>query len=630
LSKLLKNKSIDSNSSLAAKFLALSNKRDFHELYEWSVKESDAFWRLVWSFTNIIGQYNEPVRSGSRFIETKFFPEAKINFAENLLWQSDDKTAIIFRDEFLNSRSLSYGDLKKKVGSLAKYFKDLGIKQGDVVAACLPNIPETVISMLAASSIGATFSSCSPDFGVKGILDRFKQLNPKVFISSNGYYWKKKPISIQEKTKEISESLGAQTLIVKFIEEDLIFGTNFEEALRQFAAPTFEHFPFNHPLYVLFSSGTTGIPKGIIHGAGGHLIEAKKELMIHTNVTPKTKIFYQTTCGWMMWNWLVASLSCGATIVLYDGSPLEMEGTILWKIAEEEKIEIFGTNAKYLSLIEKEGIRPKKFNLENLKTVLSTGSPLSEESFEFVYREIKGDLQLSSISGGTDILGCFALGSPLLPVYSGELQTRSLGLAVAVFDEEGREVIGEKGELVCKAPFPNQPVGFVNDPSYSKYKKAYFQKYNEVWCHGDYVLLNKHGGMIFYGRSDATLNPGGVRIGTAEIYSAVESIPEVLECVAIGQNWKDDIRIVLFVVLNEKLTVELKSKISSTIRDKCSPFHVPKKIIQVPEIPRTRSGKIVELAIRSTVHGEEVKNLEAILNPDTLVHFKDIKELEYE
>lgn len=630
MSKLLKNKSIDSDSSIAAKFLALSNKQNFQELYEWSVRESESFWRLIWSFTNIIGQYNEPVRTGSGFLETKFFPEAKLNFAENLLWQDDNKTAIIFRDEFLNQRSLSYGELRQKVGSLAKYLKDLGVTKGDVVAACLPNIPESVISMLAASSIGATFSSCSPDFGIKGILDRFKQLNPKVFITSNGYYWKKKPISIQEKAKAISESLGAHPIVVKFTDEELTFGTDFEETQKENTELTFERFSFNHPLYVLFSSGTTGIPKGIIHGAGGHLIEAKKELMIHTNVSQNTTIFYQTTCGWMMWNWLVASLSCGATIVLYDGSPLEMEGKILWKIAEEEKVEIFGTNAKYLSLIEKEGIKPKDFNLENLKTVLSTGSPLSEESFEYVYRDIKDDVLLSSISGGTDILGCFALGSPLLPVFSGELQTRSLGLAVAVFNDEGKEVIGEKGELVCKSPFPSQPIGFVNDPDHSKYKKAYFEKFNGVWCHGDYVLLNERGSMIFYGRSDATLNPGGVRIGTAEIYSAVESIPEVIECVAIGQNWDADVRVVLFVVTDQKLTDELKSKISLTIRDKCSPFHVPKKIIQVPEIPRTRSGKIVELAIRSVVHGEEVKNVEAIINPETLEYFKDLKELKDE
>jgi acetoacetyl-CoA synthetase len=618
------------DSSPAARFLRLSGKSSFAELYQWSIDESEVFWKTVWQFTNIIGDYADPVLQKSDFIGTRFFPNCKINFAENLLWQDDSKEAIVFRDEFLNRRSLTYGDLKNKVSALSRFFKNHEVLPGDVVAACLPNIPETVIAMLATASIGATFSSCSPDFGTKGVLDRFKQLNPKVFITTNGYYWKGKPVSITDKAKDISSSLGSKTLVVKFIEEEISFGSPFEEFLSLSGGLEFTRFPFNHPLYVLFTSGTTGIPKGIIHGAGGHLLELKKELMIHTNVTPDTRIFYQTTCGWMMWNWLVGALSCGCTVILYDGSPLERDGKILWQIAEEEKIEVFGTNAKYLSIIEKLNIKPKEFNLASLKTVLSTGSPLSEESFDYVYREIKDDVLLASISGGTDILGCFALGSPLLPVYRGELQTRSLGLDVGVFDEDGKDIINKKGELVCKSPFPSKPLGFVNDPDNSKFKKAYFERFNGVWHHGDYVLLNERGGMVFYGRSDATLNPGGVRIGTAEIYSAVEACPEVLECVAIGQNWKNDVRIVLFVVLNTELTDELKKKIANTIKEKCSPFHVPKKIIQVPEIPRTRSGKIVELAIRSVVHGEEITNLEAILNPESLEFFKNIEELNNE
>jgi acetoacetyl-CoA synthetase len=618
------------DSSPAARFLRLSGKSSFAELYQWSIDESEVFWKTVWQFTNIIGDYADPVLQKSDFIGTRFFPNCKINFAENLLWQDDSKEAIVFRDEFLNRRSLTYGDLKNKVSALSRFFKNHEVLPGDVVAACLPNIPETVIAMLATASIGATFSSCSPDFGTKGVLDRFKQLNPKVFITTNGYYWKGKPVSITDKAKDISSSLGSKTLVVKFIEEEISFGSPFEEFLSLSGGLEFTRFPFNHPLYVLFTSGTTGIPKGIIHGAGGHLLELKKELMIHTNVTPDTRIFYQTTCGWMMWNWLVGALSCGCTVILYDGSPLERDGKILWQIAEEEKIEVFGTNAKYLSIIEKLNIKPKEFNLASLKTVLSTGSPLSEESFDYVYREIKDDVLLASISGGTDILGCFALGSPLLPVYRGELQTRSLGLDVGVFDEDGKDIINKKGELVCKSPFPSKPLGFVNDPDNSKFKKAYFERFNGVWHHGDYVLLNERGGMVFYGRSDATLNPGGVRIGTAEIYSAVEVCPEVLECVAIGQNWKNDVRIVLFVVLNTELTDELKKKIANTIKEKCSPFHVPKKIIQVPEIPRTRSGKIVELAIRSVVHGEEITNLEAILNPESLEFFKNIEELNNE
>lgn len=624
------------NASITAKFCNFVNLGDPSFLYDWSIKNSKKFWGKCWDFTQIKGSLNssEVLKEHNGMFGAEFFPNATLNFAENLLWQSDNRTAVISSLENGGLKRTSYGELRKLVSQAQTLFKNLGVTKGDIVSACLPNCLETLVAMLATSSLGGIFSSCSPDFGASGIIDRFSQLNPKILLMCDGYFWKNSPQDTLHKLPEITKAIPnlKNLFVVRFTSHSDHEYKIFQDELDKINETTlyFEQLPFNHPLYVMFSSGTTGKPKGIIHRAGGVLLEHKKELMLHTNVTPDDVLFYQTTCGWMMWNWLVSGLSCGATIVLYDGFPFFNGGNVLWDLADEAKISIFGTNAKYIALLEKEGIKPcQSHSLSSLHSILSTGSPLAPESFDYVYRDIKSDVLLSSISGGTDILGCFALGSPVLPVYRGELQTRSYGLAVNVFNAKGEPVINQKGELVCTEPFPSMPLGFVNDPENKRYKASYFERFPNVWHHGDFVELNDRGGMTFFGRSDATLNPGGVRIGTAEIYRQVETIPEVIESVAIGQDWDQDTRIVLFVVLREgvSLSKELIDKIQKQIRTGASPFHVPKKIISVPEIPRTRSGKIVELAIRDVVHGVAINNQEAISNPEALEHFKNIPEL---
>jgi acetoacetyl-CoA synthetase len=624
----------------------------FRELYSWSIAAPEKFWEAVRTYCDVqfSSDFDCVIAQREPMYCSSWYRGATLNFAEHLLRRNDEKTGLIFRGESSVSRTYSFKDLRHNVALLQRFLKDRGVRKGDRIAAVMPNAPETIISMLACASIGAIWSSCSPDFGLDGILDRFQQIEPAVLIYGDGYLFKEHWIDCVDKFKGVLA--GLPTVHTAIISEYEVSrpatavlnaisstqGTSSAYLMSSLlnsettSAPTFEPVDFSHPLFIMFSSGTTGKPKCIVHQTGGVLLEHKKELMLHTDLHATDVFFYQTTCGWMMWNWLASGLSVGATLLLYDGAPFLEDGRILWRLAEEHSVTVFGTNAKYVSALEKQGVRPAtEFDISTIRTVLSTGSPLLPESFDFVYREIGSDICLSSISGGTDILGCFALGCPILPVRRGELQCRSLGLAVSVFNNEGTECIpGEQGELVCTAPFPSMPIGFWNDPLYEKYQASYFGRFPNIWTHGDFVELRPEGGMIFFGRSDATLNPGGVRIGTAEIYQQVEKLDAIVESIVIGQNWKGDVRIVLFVVLQAgfTLTAELERDIKKLIRDHTSPFHVPKKIIAVPEIPRTRSGKIVELAVRDTVEGRTISNLSALANPDSLQHFSHIPALE--
>lgn len=611
---------------------------DFLNLYTWSVENPQKFWSAIAEHCKIFfsNPFNEVLRYQGEIWDVEWFPGATLNFSQHLLKEADKSLAIVFRGENLIRKTLSRRELYTQVASVAAWLKQVGVGIGDRVVAFMPNIPETVVAMLACNSLGAVWSSCSPDFGVPAVIDRFGQIEPKVLFVSDSYLYKGEKINLSEKITSIKGQIPSleQTVCVPYfsntpleIKETIPFSKIIENSCSTIS---FEQLPFDHPAFILFSSGTTGKPKCIVHRAGGVLIEHLKELQLHTDLRSGDTFFYQTTCGWMMWNWLVSGLAVGATLILYDGFPMHEGGHILWRIAQEEKINVFGTNAKYLSLCEKMNIKPnEKFDLSPMRTILSTGSPLLPENFDYFYKEVNPSAQLSSISGGTDIVGCFALGCPTLPVRRGELQCRSLGLDVEVFNDQSLPVRNEKGELVCRAPFPSMPLGFWNDTDRKKFKSSYFDRFPNVWCHGDLVELSDSGGMIFYGRSDAILNPGGVRIGTAEIYNQVEKIPEVLESVAVSQEWKGDQRIILFVKLreDETLTDELKRRISSTIRSNTSPFHVPKKILQVADIPRTVSGKIVELAIRETIHGRPVKNIEALSNPSALSYFRERAEL---
>lgn len=620
-------------------------------LHEWSVSHPKAFWRAIWEFGDIIGDPGSEVLGDCTSIEnTKWFPGAQLNFAENLLRPGYDGLAIIERGEDGRRVEIRYSELRSEVAALAYQLKQLGVCKGDRVAGFLPNSTYAIVSMLAAASLGAIWSSCSPDFGFQGVLDRFAQISPKVLIACDGYQYATKQINTLDRVEEISEALGDScSLIVApyqnearataFCEEGsqrYLWGTVIESGAGQ--PLIFEPMSFSDPLYILYSSGTTGKPKCIVHSVGGTLIQHIKELAIHSNVKENTRLFYFTTCGWMMWNWLVSGLALGATLVLYDGSPFHPKQSILWDIAEEEKIEVFGASAKYYAACEKYDLKPSNSHcLEALEALLSTGSPLSHESFEYLYREVKADVCVSSISGGTDIVSCFALGAPVLPVYKGELQCPGLGMAVAFYDEQGNPLSGGKGELVCEQAFPSMPVGFWNDPEGERFHDAYFARFDNVWAHGDYGEFINHGqaphpaqkGIIIHGRSDAVLNPGGVRIGTAEIYRQVEKVDAVFESLAVGQQWGDDIRVVLFVRLKEghQLDEGLIQEIKQTIRANTTPRHVPAKVLAVQDIPRTLSGKIVELAVRKIVHGEEVKNKEALANPEALDLFKDLPEL---
>jgi len=630
------------------RFAALVNRRwtagatDHASLYDWSIRHPVQFWESMWDFGEVIGDKGSApyLVEGDRMPGARWFPQARLNFAENLLRRRDADTAIVFWGENKVRRRLTFAEVYDQVSQLAQALRAMGVTPGDRVAGFLPNMPEAPIGMLAASSIGAIWSSCSPDFGVHGVLDRFGQIQPKVLLCVDGYYYAGKTIDTLGRIEEIARQLPAleKVVVVPYIAAEPQIGSIPKAAhLADFLAPfrprdmAFERLPFDHPLAILYSSGTTGVPKCIVHGAGGTLLQHMKEHQLHTDLKRGDRLFYFTTCGWMMWNWLVSGLVSGATLLLYDGSPFYPNASVLFDLADAEGMNVFGTSAKYIDALSKLDARPQQTHrLADLRTMTSTGSPLSPESFEYVYASVKGDLLLSSISGGTDIVSCFVLGSPWLPVWKGEIQCRGFGLKVEVYDDEGKAVVGRKGELVCSAPFPSMPVGFWNDPDSAKYHDAYFAKFPGVWCHGDYMEITPRGSAIIYGRSDAVLNPGGVRIGTAEIYRQVEQLPEVVESLVIGQDWERDVRVVLFVRLREGVTLDeaLVKKIKLQIRSNTTPRHVPAKIIQVADIPRTKSGKIVELAVRNVVHGRPVKNREALANPEALDLFRGLPDLQ--
>jgi acetoacetyl-CoA synthetase len=616
-----------------ARFMKLAGKSSYAELHRWSVEHSADFWQLVWKFGEVRGNPGaRTVIDPERMPGAKWFPEGRLNYAENLLRGSGD---IVFWGEERIKRRLSHAQLQQLVSRLAQALADAGVKKGDRVAGYLPNVPEATAALLATASLGAVWSSCSPDFGVQGVLDRFGQIEPKVLLCADGYLYNGKELDCQEKTSRVLEKLPSvqECVVVDYLGAAAKAGTSLYDFLEPFPAKDlqFESVEFNHPLYILYSSGTTGVPKCIVHGTGGSLLQHLKEHRLQSDVKPGDRLFYFTTLGWMMWNWLVSGLASGATLVLYDGSPFVGRGNVLFDLAEAEGLTHFGTSAKFIDALAKTGLKPKQTHrLERLRTVLSTGSPLAPEGFDYIYQNVKSDVCLSSISGGTDIVSCFVLGNPVGPVWRGEIQAKGLGMAVEVFDETAKPVKGEKGELVCTKPFPSMPVGFWNDPDGAKYRAAYFEKYPNVWRHGDWCEETEHGGFIIYGRSDAVLNPGGVRIGTAEIYRQVESLEEVVESLVIGQDWKGDVRVVLFVKLKEgvSLSDELANAIKRRIRENTTPRHVPAKILQVTDIPRTKSGKIVELAVRDVVHGRPVKNLEALANPEALGHFTNRAELQ--
>ncbi|MGM4908411.1 acetoacetate--CoA ligase [Rhizobium sp. 768_B6_N1_8] len=613
--------------------------KGFEDLHAWSIADRESFWSALWDFCGVKGERGADILvNGDRMLEARFFPEARLNFAENLLSGSGRGDAIIFRGEDKVEDRWSWDRLRALVSQLQQGFRALGIGEGDRVAAMMPNMPETIAAMLAATSIGAIWSSCSPDFGEQGVLDRFGQIAPKLFIACDAYWYNGKLQDVQSKVANVAKSLGVPTLVVHYAgnAEEVAREIAGGKTLSEFVAPyaprpiEFVQLPFAHPAYILFSSGTTGIPKCIVHSAGGTLLQHLKEHRLHCGVQPGDKLFYFTTCGWMMWNWLASGLASGATLCLFDGSPFAPDGNVLFDYAAEEKFAIFGTSAKYIDAVRKSGLTPRtSHDLSSLRLITSTGSPLSPEGFAFVYEGIKEDVQLASISGGTDIVSCFVLGNPLQPVWRGEIQGAGLGLAVDVWNDEGKPVRQEKGELVCTKAFPSMPVMFWNDPDGAKYRAAYFERFDNVWCHGDFAEWTEHGGLIIHGRSDATLNPGGVRIGTAEIYNQVEQMDEVAEALCIGQDWDDDVRVVLFVRLAPGVTLseDLIKAIKTRIRVGASPRHVPAKIIAVADIPRTKSGKIVELAVREVVHGRPVKNQEALANPEALKLFAGLEEL---
>ena len=609
----------------------------YEELWKWSIEKPEKFWDSIWDYSNVLGEKGEILlKDKDKMPGARFFPNAKLNYTENVLKNKNEPLAIISeREDGLKSK-ISTLELKDKVLKLAGWLKENGISKGDRVCAYMPNCPETIITMLATASLGAVFSSCSTDFGVAGVLDRFQQIEPKILVTVDGYLYNGKAIERHEEVHQIVQGLNTlqNVLILKYLNENHLKYSfsykDFDSVYRSKPLENFTKVNFNDPLYIVFSSGTTGAPKCIVHGVGGVLLQHAKEHKLHANIHKGDRVFYFSTCGWMMWNWLLGALFSEATIILYEGSPFYGGPNKLWDLAEKEKINLFGTSAKYIDAVRKSGYKPNKHNqLKFLKCLCSTGSPLSPESFDFINKFISSEMQIGSISGGTDILSCFVLNNPLDEVISGEIQCRGLGMAVDVFDEEGNSVTDTPGELVCTKPFPSMPIMFWNDPDGKKYQEAYFDYYPNVWRHGDWTKLTKRGTLVIFGRSDATLNPGGVRIGTAEIYKVVESFEEILESIVIGQEWEDDIRIVLFVKLKEKISLDekLKTEIKNKLRQLVSPRHVPAKIISVADIPRTRSGKITELAVRDIIHGKKIKNIEALSNPEALDLFKDLSEL---
>ncbi|HEY8520879.1 MAG TPA: acetoacetate--CoA ligase [Gammaproteobacteria bacterium] len=614
---------------------------DYDALYDWSTSRPDEFWRAVWDFCGVRGTYDpERIVDGyDRMPGARWFEGARLNFAENLLRPEHRVgTALVFTNERGDRIEISRAELERRVASVAQALRELGVGRGDRVAGFIANRPEAVIAALAAASIGAVWSSCSPDFGLDAVLDRFGQIAPKVLFATDGYFYNGKTIDSLPVVTALAERLPtlAAVIVVPYLRErpdpgalpgarcfaDVAGGE--DEPLR------FERLPFDTPVYILYSSGTTGAPKCIVHGAGGTLLQHQKEHVLHTDVKPGDVVFYFTTTGWMMWHWVVSTLAAGATVVLYDGAPLHPDPGVLWRMAERERVRVFGTSARYLAALEKSGYRPREHvQLDALDSILSTGSPLAPASFDYVHAHVKGDVQVASISGGTDIISCFALGNPLAPVYRGELQCRGLGMKVDVFDENGRPLRGAPGELVCKAPFPSMPVGFWNDPDGRKYHAAYFERFPNVWWHGDYAELTPRGGLIMHGRSDAVLNPGGVRIGTAEIYRVVEQLPEIAESVAVGQRIDNDERIVLFVRLQPGFVLDeaLVERIRDALRRKASPRHVPARILAVTDVPKTLNGKVSELAVRAVIHGRPVGNLDALANPEALEQYRNRPEL---
>ena len=618
------------------------NFTEYAPLYQWSIDNIPDFWAATWEFVEIKASkpYDQVIDDVKKMPGAKWFSGSRLNFTENLLRFRDDQTALVFRGEDRVTRKMTYAELYDETARVARSLKSAGIQSGDRVAGFMPNMPETIIAMLAAASIGATWSSCSPDFGTKGVLDRFGQIEPKVLFTADGYFFKGKHFDSLEKISNIIKEIPSieKVVVVPYTQKNPdIKGLSNGVHYKDFRSSEFNlniefaQLPFDHPLYIMYSSGTTGLPKCMVQSAGGILIHHLKELVLHTDLKREDTIFYFTTCSWMMWNWLVSSLAVGATLVLFDGNPFHPDPGALWKIAQDEKISIFGTSAGYIAALQNAGITPgKTYDLTPLKAVLSTGSPLSNEGFEYIYREVKADLQLASISGGTDLNGCFALGNPMGPVYAGELQCRGLAMKVEAFDENGKSVIHQQGELVCTAPFPSMPIYFWNDPDNQKYHDAYFDVYPNIWRHGDYILITQRGGVVIYGRSDATLNPGGVRIGTAEIYRQVDLLEEIEDCVVVGQNRENDVRVILFVKMAQgyELTDGIIKKIKTTIRANASPRHVPAVIVSVPDIPYTHNMKKVELAVNKVIHNRPVLNKDSLKNPESLDYFANLKELQ--
>ena len=644
--KIRKNKLNRTNLFLYSNYIKKNFKidtgYDFNKIWKWSVDNPKIFWKSIWDFTKVKGELGKSLFYESNiFYKNRFFPDAKLSYVENLLKKNNTTPAIIFKSENGYRTALSWKNLNLNVAKIADWMRSNEIKKGDRVAAYLPNIPETVTAYLSTSAVGAIWSSCSPDFGTAGVIDRFSQINPKLLFIGDKYFYNGKKINIVERLKEIISKVPSITKVVivpypgTAIEKKVnlkIDTCSWEEILILKKENKIQYVMsnFNEPLAILYSSGTTGKPKCICHGTGGILLQHNKELQLHCNVKENDRVFYFTTCGWMMWNWLIGSLACGATILLFDGFPLFKKDDLLFEFASEEKISLFGISAKYIDTLKNNKINPKKnYDLSKLKTICSTGSPLSSDGFRYIYNNIKTDVHLASISGGTDIVSCFVLGNLFQPVYEGEIQNRGLGMDVDIFDNKGFSIKNTKGELVCKKPFPSMPVKFWNDEGDKKYNSSYFEKYKNVWHHGDFAKITDNGGFVIYGRSDTTLNPGGVRLGTAEIYTEVEKLEEIKESIVIGQSWNNDIRIILFVVLNQgyKLTDEIKNSIKKAIKSNASPRHVPSKIISILDIPKTKNGKLVELAVKQTVEGEPIKNIEALANPESLKQFKNIKEL---